>query len=51
MKRVFTNSDIAFQLVPPNLHRTLTAERAIGTFKDHLIAGLASCDPDFPLHL
>ena len=27
------------------------AERAIQTLKDHLIAGLCSCDPKFPLHL
>ena len=42
---------ITFQLVPPHLHRTNSAERAIQTFKDHLIAGITSCDPDFSLHL
>ena len=42
---------VKFQLVPPYLHRTNAAERAIQTYKDQLIAGLRSCDPNFPLHL
>ena len=42
---------ITFQLVPPHLHQTNSAERAIQTFKDHLIAGITSCDHAFPLHL
>ena len=42
---------INFQLVPPHLHLTNYVERAIQTFKDHLLAGITSCDPDFPLHL
>ena len=37
--------------MPPYLHRTNAAERAIQTYKDHLIAGLSSCDPNVPLHL
>ena len=37
--------------VSPHLHRTNYADCAIHTFKDHLIAGITSCDPDFPLHL
>ena len=42
---------ITYQLVSPHLHQTKSAERAIQTFKDHLISGITSCDPDFPLHL
>ena len=42
---------VHFQLVPPHPHRTNMAERAIPTFKEHLLAGLASTDPFFPLHL
>ena len=42
---------MTFQIVPPNLHRTSTAERAIATFKDHFISGLASANPSFPMHL
>ena len=36
-------------MVPPHQHRRNAAERAIRTFKKHFLAGLASCDPDFPL--
>ena len=38
-------------LVPPHLHRTNAAEKAIDIFKNHFIAGLATVDPSFPLHL
>ena len=43
--------DITYQLIPPHMHRRNAAERAIRTFKDHFKAGLASRDPNFPLHL
>lgn len=33
------------------MHRRNAAERAISTFKDHFIAGLASTDKLFPIHL
>jgi len=42
---------IDFQLVPPHYHRNNPAEKAIGTWKEHLITGLCSADPNFPLHL
>ena len=51
LKQVMRNAGVAFQIVPPHLHRTNAAEPAIVTYKDHLIAGLSSCDPSFPLHL
>ena len=35
----------------PHIHRRNTAEKAISTFKDHLIAGLASVSPKMPMHL
>ena len=44
------DNDTTYQLVPPHIHRANLAERAIQTFKDHLKAGLASLDPDFPLY-
>ena len=47
----FKLHNVAFQLVPPHLHRNNQAERAIGTYKNHLIAGLASLDPNYPMHL
>ena len=42
---------VGFQLVPPHLHRTNAAKRAIHNYKDHLVTGLIRCDPIFPLHL
>ena len=42
---------IDFQLAPPHCHRRNAAERAIRTYKNHLIAGLATNDPEFPLCL
>ena len=39
------NNDIELQLVPPNLNRTNTTEKAIGILKDHLISGLATVHP------
>ena len=41
--------DVEYQLVPPHIHRRNASERAIRTFKNHFIAGLASTDPNFPL--
>ena len=38
-------------MVEPQNHRANAAERAIQTFKNHFIAGLASVDPDFPIQL
>jgi hypothetical protein len=46
-----TKNDVEYQLVPPHCHRRNTDERAIHTFKEHFVSGLASVDPDFPLHL
>ena len=40
-----------FQLVPPNIHRRNTAERAIRTFKAHFLAILAGVAPDYPRNL
>ena len=51
LKTFLSDSNVKFQLIPSYLHRTNVAERAIQTYKDHLIAGLSSCDPNFPLHL
>lgn len=50
LKQAINKQKIKFQLAPPNIHRRNAAERAIRTFKNHLIAGLASVDPDFPMH-
>ena len=43
------NENINLQLVTPHMHRNNPAERAIQTWKDHFLAGLASTHPDFPM--
>ena len=51
LKDYMRRKGITFQLITPHLHQTNSAERAIHTFKDHLIAGITSYDPDFRLQL
>jgi hypothetical protein len=51
LKMYLHQQAITFQLVPPYSHRRNSAERAIRSFKDHLIAGLCSTDKSFPMHL
>jgi hypothetical protein len=51
IKRAIRDSGAKYQLVEPHNHRVNAAERAIRTFKNHLIAGLASTDPRFPIAL
>jgi hypothetical protein len=51
LKTYLHQQDITFQLVPPYSHRRNSAERPIGSFKDHLIAGLCSTAKSFPMHL
>jgi hypothetical protein len=47
-KNFMTTHDVEYQLVPPHCYQRSAAERAIHTFKEHFVAGLASFDPDFP---
>ena len=51
LKDYMRRGGITYKLVPHHLYRTNSDERALQTFKDHLIAGITSCGPDFPLHL
>ena len=51
LKFFFRNSNVGFQLVPPRLHQTISAERAISTFKDHFIVGISGVDPSFLMHV
>jgi hypothetical protein len=51
LKQFMASNGVFYQLVPPHIHRRNLAERAIGTWKDHFIAGLSSLDPQFPMHL
>ena len=49
LKRAIIKNKITYQLTPPNIHRTNAAERAIRTYKNHFLSGLATVDPDFPV--
>jgi hypothetical protein len=51
LKDYLYRRDIRFELVPPYSHIRNSAEQAIRSFKDHLIAGLCSRDKSFPMHL
>ena len=51
LKQYISEQDITYQLTPAHMHRRNAAERAIRTFKNHFIAGLASTDKLFPIHL
>jgi hypothetical protein len=46
-----TREQMVYQLTPPNVKHSNTVERELRTFKNHLIAGLCSVDPNFPLNL
>jgi hypothetical protein len=51
LKTYLHHQDITFQLVPPYSHRRNSAERAIRSLKDPLIAGLCSTETSFTMHL
>ena len=51
IKYLKEEAEIGVQLVEPHNHRVNAAERAIRTFKSHFIAGLCTCNDDFPLVL
>jgi hypothetical protein len=51
LKSYLHQQNITFQLVPPYGHRRNSADQAIRSFKDHLIAGPCSTDKYFPMHL
>ena len=50
LKHAMTKNNISYQRVPPHIHRRNAAERAIQTFKNHFLDGLASADPNYPIH-
>ena len=49
-QRAIKKNKLDYQLVPPNQHQRNAAECAIRKFKNHLLAGLATYDPKFPIH-
>ena len=51
LKEIMENYKLEYQLVTLHVHRRNLAEKAINTFKDHFIAGLATIDPKIPMHL
>jgi hypothetical protein len=51
LKAYLIDQEINFQLVPLYYHRKNASERAIHSFKDHLIAGLCSKDKACPMHM
>jgi hypothetical protein len=51
LRNYLTKQGITYQLFPPHIPQRNNAERAIQTFKNHVIAGLCSVDPNFPLKL
>jgi hypothetical protein len=44
-------SGMTYDLVPPEEHQCNMAEKAIQTFKDHVISVLSGCAPSMPIHL
>ena len=48
-KDALKKNTVQYQLTPPHMHRRNAAERAIRTFKNHFLTGLALCDPKFPV--
>jgi hypothetical protein len=51
LRSYLTKQEIYYQLAPPHIHQRNNAERVIQTFKKHVIAGLCSFDPNFPIKL
>ena len=51
LKDIMKEKYVMFKLVPPHIHRRNSAERATRPFKEHFVAGLASIDPVFLMHL
>ena len=48
LKAALLKQDISHQLVMSHCHRVNLSEISIQTFKNHLKAGLATTDPDYP---
>ena len=50
VKTYLRDNNIAFQLIPPHIHCINAAEKDIGTFEDHFMAGLCRVNSNFPMH-
>jgi hypothetical protein len=51
LHQFISDQDITLQLVPLGIQRANAAERAIRTLKNHLISGLCTAYPAFPMRL
>lgn len=51
LQNYFQENNITIQYVPPHMHRTNHAERAIRTFKNHFISTINTTDTDFPAYI
>ena len=49
VKQWLTKQEVKYQLATADNHRTNVSERCIETAKHHIIAGLATTDPEFPI--
>ena len=49
LKSALSTNHQDYQLTPPHIHRINAAERAIRTYKNHLLAGIATCNTEFPI--
>jgi hypothetical protein len=50
-KKAIGNSNMTYELVPPDDHQQNMAKKSIQTFKDHFVGVLSGCAPTFPMHL
>jgi hypothetical protein len=51
LKAFMRANSVAFELVTSHNHRCNATKKAIGMWKDHVIAVRSSLDPNFPIHL
>lgn len=51
LKNCMHSIGVNYQLTPPGTHRRNLCERAIRTAKSHIISGLSSAHPKFPMNL
>jgi hypothetical protein len=49
LKKGLKKYGLEYQLVPLHVHQRNAAERAVQTYKNHLLAFLATCNPNFPV--
>jgi hypothetical protein len=49
LKEWISEQQTKLQFTPPDMHRTNAAEKAIQTWKNHFLSGLASLPAEFPI--